>query len=171
MTWIVFPVGNFYASLAAVVFLVSSTVSFTLSALSLLVHFPAIQVLLSILLFFPFTSICPVIRRVSFDVLFFPSSYPPPAHLPPPLSLVPGTCQVSGPLLFPSLLPKEEMKFAPLTKGTKAESPCQSYKDSIFSFQGVLILKGKKKITASSPSPRCAFSAFWAASISWGTAR
>ena len=36
------------------------------------------------------------------------------------------------------------MKFAPLTKGTKAESPCQSYKDSIFSFQGVLILKEKK---------------------------
>ena len=96
----------------------------------------------------------------------FSSSYPPPAHLPPPLSLVPGTCQVSGPLLFPSLLPKEEMKFAPLTKGTKAESPCQSYKDSIFSFQGVLILKGKKKIAVSSPSPRCAFSAFWAASIS-----
>ena len=95
--------------------------------------------------FLPFASICPLILRVAFDVLFFSSSYPPPAHLPPPLSLVPGTCQVSGPLLFPSLLPKEEMKFAPLTKGTKAESPCQSYKDSIFSFQGVLILKGKKK--------------------------
>lgn len=114
--------------------------------IALPVHFPAIQVLLSrLFFFFPFTSICPLILRVAFDVLFSSSGYPPPAHLPPPLSLVPGTCQVSGPLLSPSLLPKEEMKFAPLTKGTKAESPCQSYKDSIFSFQGVLILKEKKK--------------------------
>lgn len=37
------------------------------------------------------------------------------------------------------------MKFATLTKRTKAESPCQSYKDSIFPFSGVLILKGKRK--------------------------
>lgn len=46
-----------------------------------------------------------------------------------------------------------EGEFATETKRTKAESLCQSYKDSIFPLQGVLILKRKKRSLPLLPPP------------------
>lgn len=73
-----------------------------------------------------------------------------------------GHC--SSPLFFPS-------RRCPSDKGNKSWKSLPKLQGQHFLFSGSFNFKReKKKITASSPSLRCAF-AFWAASISWGTAR